>query len=513
MSEGKTNQQIYALLVGVGYYEEIGMGNLPTYNTDLKVFREALISGLKVPEGNIRLQSGKEEDGTVSTVELARAMAGFKSLLSDNDTFLFYYSGHGDGKNIIFSNGILELQSLINYLDTLPVKNKIVILDCCFAGNFRTAGAKKFGFGDTVSDFAGHGIAVLASSAANETARLGPGGYHSMFTGALSTAILSRRGMRKGVLSINDIFEETRYLVNIWNKENPGKEQHPIFRSSMGGTIFFPIDEYQPYKQKEICYETRDYQVIRVKPLSTGRIKRLCAFIIPKGNGDIDMSDLPRYTKEIAAKIKYKDVYSSARSEVLHKGEPARAIWCYFSCDNNDIINGLHYAYTIWADDEELRRLYFKPIRDAFISDGIYVWKNSSYGILKQMQHPTKDRKDFIDSYKSFLALIVTLSEQFIIDMQEVVNQEIPFEVMKEKYGSWIAEVKKTFYQLSEEDIAPADLHDWSEGILTLAGWVLDMSMVLEKITFRGSQIWLIESAIKHYYESLEKLKKLEKNI
>ena len=102
MGEEKTNQQIYALLVGVGYYEEIGMENLPTYNSDLKMFREALISGLKVPEGNIRLQLGKEEDGTVSAVEVAKALAGFKSLLSDHDTFLFYYSGHGDGKNIFF---------------------------------------------------------------------------------------------------------------------------------------------------------------------------------------------------------------------------------------------------------------------------------------------------------------------------------------------------------------------------------------------------------------------------
>ena len=188
------------------------------------------------------------------------------------------YRGFADWRQC----GNLEYD-LINYLDNLPVKNKIVILDCCFAGNFRTPGARKLAFGDSVSGFAGHGIAVMASSAANETARLGPGGDHSMFTGALSTAILSGRGMWKGVLSINDIFEETRYLVDFWNKQNLGKEQHPIFRSSMGGTFFFPVEEHQPYKQKEICYETRDYQVIYVKPLSTSKIKRLSAFVIPKG--------------------------------------------------------------------------------------------------------------------------------------------------------------------------------------------------------------------------------------
>ena len=36
-----------------------------------------------------------------------------------------------------------------------------------------------------------------------------------------------------------------------WNEKNPEKVQHPIFRSSMGGTIYFPVEEYHPYKQKQ----------------------------------------------------------------------------------------------------------------------------------------------------------------------------------------------------------------------------------------------------------------------
>ena len=443
MADGTTNRLIYALLVGVGNYEAMEMVNLPTYKTDLIMLREALISGLKAPEEHIRLQAGEGGNGTVSTTDLARAMAGFKSLLLEEDTFIFYYTGHGDGKNIFFSDGVLELQSLINYIDTLPAKNKIVILDCCFSGDFRTSGARKLAFGKTISGFAGHGIAVMASSAANETARLGPDGEHSIFTGALSTVITLRKGMRKGTLSLDDIFEQTRHLVDIWNRQNPDKKQHPVFRSSMGGTIYFPVENDQPYIQKEISYETPDYKVIQVKPLSTPEIKRLCAFVIPKTQEDATLSKLARYTKEIAEHIKNIDIYSDEKSEKIHKGKPARVIWCYFAHDKSDIINSLHYAYTIWAPDEEMRQIYYKPVKAAFKSDGVYIWKNNSYDILKQMQQPEKSREDIINIYRSLLALIITLSEQFITDLQEVANHTTTLETIREKYKSWIIKVKK----------------------------------------------------------------------
>ena len=63
------------------------------------------------------------------------------------------------------------------------IKNKIVILDCCYSGNFTTAGAREMQFEESVADFAGHGIAIMASSAANEVSRFDPNGKGSIYTG------------------------------------------------------------------------------------------------------------------------------------------------------------------------------------------------------------------------------------------------------------------------------------------------------------------------------------------
>lgn len=103
--------------------------------------------------------------------------------------------------------------------------------------------------------FAGHGIAVYASSADDEVSRLGPNGNHSMFTGALSSAMISPSIVHKGQIALEDIYRKTQRLVHAWNIKNHGKEQHPIYRSSMGGTAYFKVAEYKPYEPEQISKE------------------------------------------------------------------------------------------------------------------------------------------------------------------------------------------------------------------------------------------------------------------
>ena len=66
-------------------------------------------------------------------------------------------------------------------------------------------------------------------------------------------------------------------------------------------------------------------------------------------------------------------------------------------------------------------------------------------------------------------------------------------------------------------DVAPIDLHDWSAEIESLAGRILDMSLLIENDkengVIRARELWLINHAIDCYNSSLEKLKKIEENI
>lgn len=509
------NKSVYALLIGVGDYEKMNIANLPTYRMDLSLLATSLLSGLKVPKDNLRIMAGADNNGYVTTTDLAKAIAGFKSLLGSEDTFIFYFSGHGRNRNILFSNGQVELQSVINFVEKLPAKNKIVILDCCYSGNFKTSGARIMHFEESMEEFVGHGIAIMASSAADEVSRLGPNGNHSMFTGALSTAIAINKKVTKGKTSLDDIYDEMMHLVKAWNRENPGKEQQPIFRSSLGGTIYFQVEEYHPYRQMEYSFENDEYSIVSVEPLSTLSIKRLCAFVIPKGKGEL--LELPDITRKVAEQIKYAEIYSTQKSEEILGGQPARAVWCYFGHDESDIINHLHYSYTIWAADEEMRQLYFKSNKNAVIADGIYIYENKDYNMLKKMQEPTQSREEFIEENKKLLAVIVTLAEKFVTDLQEVANNTLTTQDIQERYGEWTIKVRRKFIELSDGDIAPDDLHDWTEEIMNLAGWVADMALLIENEKGNGvigdRENWLIKHAVSHYHESMEKIKKLEDEI
>lgn len=503
------------MLIGVGDYTKMNTGNLPTYKMDLALLGTALSFKLKVPKENMRLMLGDDNNGYVSATDLARAISGYKILLGKEDTFIFYFSGHGSGKSLIFSDGQVELQSLIDFVEKLPAKNKIIILDCCYSGDFTTAGAREMKLEESIADFAGHGIAIMASSAANEKSRLGPDGNVSLYTSLLSTSIIENKKIYKGMLSLTDINDEVQKMMKGWNKKNPDKVQHPIFRSSMGGTIYFPVEEYRPYQQKQFYRKTKSYTIVSVKPLSSGSYKRLCAFVVPKS--EVEIEEMARITKEVAKMIRYKRIYSSKASENHFGWSPARAIWCHFGKDETDIINHNHFAYTIWAADDEMRKLYFGERKNSQVYKGIYIWENDSYEMIKKIQVPTVTRSEFIEMNKKLLVSIVSLAEKFIVDMQEVANQIISIEEMQSKYGDWIKEVKIQYLELTDLDVAPIDLHDWSAEIESLAGRISDMSLLLKNDKGNGvigeRELWLINHAIDRYNESLEKLKKIEENI
>jgi hypothetical protein len=88
---------------------------------------------------------------------------------------------------------------------------------------------------------------------------------------------------------------------------------------------------------------------------------------------------------------------------------------------------------------------------------------------------------------------------------------------MQEKYGDWIGKVRRNYFRLTDRDIAPDDLHDWTEEITNMAGWVLDLSILIqnkkgnEEIGDREK--WLIDNAVRHYRESMEKIKQIEEDI
>ena len=537
---------VYATLIAVGDYKEIGATDIPTYMNDLVIMRQALKEGLRIPDENIRMIAGNDDRGKVSMKSLAHAIADVEEQLSEEDVFLLYFSGHGKREagpttstdsaaasgpsataGLVFSDGMVMLQSVIDYISRLTAGGKIVILDCCYAGDYDGKGPRKLGVDQAFSEFAGKGIAVMASTSADETARLWPEKKCSVFTGALSQAIMELAApasgrqtpspltagiiRSRGKISLNDIYDVMMKIITIRNYLDPARQQYPVFRSSIGGTIYFRTGDVS--EQDAQIRTTSDHAKIQqnftgnihhLKSLDTKTQKRLAVFAILPPDEKCRETPADITTAELASAA--RDIVNRIRTD----GKEEDAVWCYFGADEGDILNSLHYAYTIWARTEEMRCRYYNKNTAAEICDGIYVFRNMSYDLLKRIQAPTKTREEFVRDVHRLLAMIVSNAESFVYDLQEVKNRTRTMAELRSQYSSWIGQVKSLYIKLSDEDPAPNDLHDWAEAIYDLAGWAADLAILFEGQCEGKEKRAQIDHTIRRYHEAVEKVRKAE---
>lgn len=533
----------YALLVSVGNYEKQNLVDLVTWKSDLDLIQRGLTQGLKLKEENLRALGS---EGCVSVRELALAIQNFAKMLKKEDTFFFYFSGHGRNGELTFSDMGLALPSILAFIGELPCKNKIVILDCCYSGDFQTEGTRGMSLEDSAESFAGHGMAILASSSANEVSRLDESGQYSLYTGIVNMAMLSRRNVRQGRISLHAIQQNIQELMEIWNNHYPEHRQQPIFRSNIGGTIYFEVEPWHPQKPQEINgihRENEFYTICSTKPLDTAKLKRLSVFVIAKRTSDgssdsqdlKDSSKISQLTKRIVEKICGTGHYD--------------AIWCYFGHDEGDIIHHLYYAHSVWARNDELQKMYFRASKDSFVQDGICVVENTSYRMLRRMREENQagsaqsaerdsehsgnleekapgklsganlSEEEYVLETKKILVEVVSLAEKFLVSFQEVANHTISAEEVKVHYQEWSRRVKTLYLRLSDGAIPPDYLYAWTEQVVDVAGCVTDLAILLEEqnrsnqngFDERGS--WLMNHAVKQYYEGLEKLKEVEKKL
>lgn len=503
----KKESNNFGLLTGVGHYQDNEKTQLPAAGIDLRIMKDALTEGLKFHSDNIRMLGDK--DGIVSTHSFARALAEFEGLIGTEDTFVFYFSGHGTQEGLCFSDGTVDLQSIINYVERLRAGRKIVIIDCCFSGLAQIQGISGHTFEEMISSFVGRGIAVMASSAPDEQSWLMGNGGASLYTTVVSTAVRSRRLIRQGRIALSGIIDEVRCLMQEWNRMNPKLQQHPIYRENYIGDITFQVEEYHPYITQKISAETEAYILHSIKPLSTGKLKRFAAFVILK---DPDDSLLPKITLEIVSQFRNSDVYSSRESELRFKGRSADAIWCYFGRDTEDIERSNHFAYTIWAGSDKLKRQYYRENRNSEVTDGIYIFWNTSYGLVKEIQKTTTPEEEIIARYQELAGLLIMKAESFIKEYEEMENGVISPRKLRQNNAEWIRDIKRLYFLLTEADPVPVGKTRWAEAVLELAGWATDMAIWLEQIGFAdlpGEQ-WMIKSSIDRYRRSLEQLQTIE---
>lgn len=200
----------YALIVGVSDYPYVEQ--LPAAASE---DARKLHSVLCAPEhcAYVPERVGLLADGTATLEAIRNRMNWLAEKATKLDTVLFYFSGHGhrtetaDGQRTLLcpydfdslrpADKVLDEEEIVNWMAQLQAKHVLLIFDCCYAGGIgeRSVRAQTMGATQGLSDSfyrhlgQGSGRVIMASSSADETARIVPGMENSVFTTYLLRAL------------------------------------------------------------------------------------------------------------------------------------------------------------------------------------------------------------------------------------------------------------------------------------------------------------------------------------
>lgn len=505
--------QIKALLAGVCFYPVNNYTSLPFCHNDVQAMRGALISGLNVPENNIQICG---QHGITSRNDLLTGLQTIASNASDRDTFIFYFSGHGRNQVLALSDVNLSLPSLIEYIEKIPVKNKIIILDSCHSGDFAISDTPNLDISETVDAFVGHGYAVLASCGANQTSGFDNKRKLSTYTSFLVDALTSRFLIRQGKKSLESINEAIFHLAKAWNVSHPTQIQNPIFRSNIGGTIFFDVEDYNPYHVKTVYEENERYVLYEVAPVHTGLAKRLSAKVILRYKCSLD--EIADVAHEIKEKIKYASVYQNELAESRYKGKAANIVWCYFGYSEEDIIDGNFIGHTTWVDDSQDKEWWYRETKNAKMINNVLFEINPSYEMIRTLLHETLVTKDvLITETNRITEKLVNAAQRYIALYREYTNGVLSECELFDVVDPINYEISRLYFLQSNLPYPPKELHDWADAHTQLAATIQDFSLLYNKNNLgtwtTENRKFLMSSAIKRYESELVALSAAEKTI
>ena len=158
---------------------------------------------------------------------------------TDCDTALLYFSGHGfvrsgDGCIVTtdaqkYDEGIL-MTEILGWANSSPVKNRVIIFDCCYSGNMGSPGTTGAGVAQLAE-----GLTVLTASRRNEVAVEREGG--GVFTDLVLAALRGGAADLRGHITPGSIYAYVDQALGAW-------DQRPIFKTNV--TQFTSLREVQP---------------------------------------------------------------------------------------------------------------------------------------------------------------------------------------------------------------------------------------------------------------------------
>lgn len=251
-----------ALIVGISSYQYLPALNAPAHDAEAIAHQLESNGDFRVTRLPEIIQSDKLRVGIKTPVTLAELEAALVKLFKPKGdsiphTALFYFSGHGLQKEAGIREGYLATSDvnpnahfyglslfwLRRLLQESPVRQRIILLDCCHSGeilNFLEAdpGAKS-----------GTDRLFMAASREYETAYESLNGQYSVFTQAVLDGLDPRR-LPTGVV--------TNYALTDWvSNALKGESQQPLFENSGSEIVLTrchnPLTVLQATPAQDVC--------------------------------------------------------------------------------------------------------------------------------------------------------------------------------------------------------------------------------------------------------------------
>jgi len=503
-----------ALIIGVADYSATSMSNLVFCTNDIYAIKAAFIEGLKVDPKNISICGAS---GSVFEADFLAEMYKLSTAANKDDTLLVYFSGHGGSSSgehyLCLSDSTIKTHVIIDCLEKIPAKNKVLFLDCCEAGNFSIDNSAVFDIDDTANKFAGKGYAVIASSNATQNSYGHPDKPISLFTSFLCDVLCCTRLIREGKKSLYDINKLLTLYMEMWSKNHPSRMQKTIFRANIGGTIFFKVQDFAPYQVDCFYKETKDFVIYEVEPTHHGTAKRFVVKVILKE--PFSFYEISSINNEIVEIVKPLDIFGNTIQQQQWKKKDANIVFCYYGLDEQDIIDCNYICHTTWVDDKQDKDNWYRAGKNRELINNVFFNFHPYYQTLKVFnEEHTDSEENLIKQTRVIMSCMITLAEKAIFVYNEFLNNVIKENDFVNDMVNIAPKIQELYSKEGNLGIPPNELKEWGECCAGLSASIHDFVLFYnpKSLSERSpeNRKACMDLAIKQYYKDLEKLKHIE---
>jgi Caspase domain len=503
-----------AFLCGVRRY--VSLSNMPGSKTDLENIYNAIVQRLNIHISDVQLLGLKQE--YVEKSKFVQRFMEFTGSISEDETVIFYFSGHGSNNSygrheIHFSDDSIETEQIIQLLENSRSKNNIVILDCCFAGNVSIE-SKALDLESNLSKIIGTGTEVFCSCKSDELSYEyeNTGGF---FTNVFSKTLDTIQGNEQKGLTVRDLTSYLRRFFEIGLKNVRYKQTFVQLGNSIGD-IYLIEPQPEKYYPKDVFFESDDFVLEEVRPLHSGYNKRYSVMIRLKSS--LSNVQIKRVADEILSLSESFEVYQNNHQQQKLINRSVSHIFCYFGYTDEDMLNKNYYCRSVWVNRFQDKKHWLKPGKSSeMIEDTLLIYNTQYLTLKKFIEQNTESDSDVFIVAKAIKADSIKIGEKIINKYKSYQNKEIVESELIDFINSYSIQIAKLVDRSLNLSYTTQKLKPWIEKIIGLTGTLNDFILFygkdfLEKRD-KTNRIQCMDSSIKMFREDLNELAIIESGL